>query len=269
MNASSQVEPTIQQLFDLTGRSALITGATGWLGASMARALAEAGCDVVVSSRDRTRAQAIANTLPSIGQQRHYAVELDHMEVDSINRGFADALAATHGIDILVNNGLEIEGGDLTNVTFDEFHRHQRNNAGYFELARNVRDHALAAGRPASIVMIGSMYGRVGSYPDAYQGVGPASPVAYHVLKGGTLQMARHLAVYWAKDNVRVNCLSPGPFPKDDVPEELVRRLEAKNPMGRMGRPHELKGALLLLASDAGSYISGQNIVVDGGWTAW
>ena len=81
--------------------------------------------------------------------------------------------------------------------------------------------------------------------------------------------MTRHLAVYWAKDNVRVNCLSPGPFPSEKAPQEMVERLCEKSPMGRMGRPDELKGALLLFASDAGSYITGQNLLVDGGWTAW
>ena len=81
--------------------------------------------------------------------------------------------------------------------------------------------------------------------------------------------MTRHLACYWAKDHVRVNCLSPGPFPSEKAPQEMVERLKQKNPMRRMGEPHELKGALLLLASDAGNYITGQNLLVDGGWTAW
>jgi gluconate 5-dehydrogenase len=122
---------------------------------------------------------------------------------------------------------------------------------------------------PGSIVNIGSMYGQVGSYPDAYQDICGASPVSYHVLKGGIIHMTRHLAVYWARDHVRVNCLSPGPFPGKSAPEGLVERLEVRSPMGRMGQPHELKGALLLLASDAGSYMTGQNVTVDGGWTAW
>ena len=165
---------------------------------------------------------------------------------------FADALAVTRGIDIVVNNGLEIQGGDLTDVTFDEFHRHQRNNAGYFELARKVRNHAVKAGRPASIILIGSMYGIVGSYPDTYHDVGPASPVAYHALKGGTLQMARHLAVYWAKDNVRVNCLSPGPFPQDDVPEELVTRLETKSPHETNGKTTRTERGLAALSLGCG-----------------
>jgi NAD(P)-dependent dehydrogenase (short-subunit alcohol dehydrogenase family) len=81
--------------------------------------------------------------------------------------------------------------------------------------------------------------------------------------------LTRHLAVYWAKDNIRVNCLSPGPFPDECAPDELKDRLRAKSPIGRLGEPSELKGAVLLLASDAGSYITGQNFVVDGGWTAW
>jgi NAD(P)-dependent dehydrogenase (short-subunit alcohol dehydrogenase family) len=81
--------------------------------------------------------------------------------------------------------------------------------------------------------------------------------------------MTRHLAVYWAKDNVRVNCLSPGPFPSGKASDRLVERLTQKSPLRRMGAPHEVKGPLLLLVSDAGSYITGQNLVVDGGWTAW
>ena len=114
------------------------------------------------------------------------------------------------------------------------------------------------------------MYGQVGSYPDAYEGISIASPVAYHALKGGTIHMTRHLAVYWARDKVRVNCLSPGAFPNmSSINAEMVKRLEEKCPMKRMGEPWELKGALVFLASEASSYVTGQNLTVDGGWTAW
>src|SRR4029077_4481791 len=106
-------------------------------------------------------------------------------------------------------------------------------------------------------------------YPDAYADVADASPVAYHALKGGIVQMTRHLAVYWAKDGVRVNCLSPGPFPSEKASREMGEGLIAKSPMGRMGRPDELKGAVVFLASSASSYMTGQNLVIDGGWTAW
>ena len=109
----------------------------------------------------------------------------------------------------------------------------------------------------------------VGSYPDAYAGITVASPIAYHTLKGGIVHMTRHLSVYWAADGVRVNCLSPGPFPSEKADRRMVERLCTKTPMKRMGRPHELKGAIVFLASDASSYVTGHNLVVDGGWTAW
>ncbi len=260
-------EPTIQQLFDLKGKTALVSGATGHLGSAISRALAEAGASVVVSSRDRNRGQAAADRLP--GPQKHYAVELDQMDHASLERGWQAALSAAGKIDILVNNGHEALGADWTTVTPEEFNRHLTNATGYFVLARLLREHAVDRGAAASVIMVGSMYGVVGSYPDAYAGVCAASPVAYHTLKGGIVHMTRHLAVYWAAEGVRVNCLSPGPFPHDKVDPRLAERLCAKSPMKRMGRPSELKGALVFLASDASSYVTGQNLLVDGGWTAW
>ena len=262
--------PTTSQLFDLSERIALVTGGTGWLGRSFAEGLAEAGATVVISSRDQAHADQIANELPVESGQKHFGVVLDQTNPDSIADGFQSALKPNGQIDILVNNGLEPVSQDLTDISFDALARHQVNNAGYFELARLVRDQAVHRATPASIVNIGSMYGLVASYPDTYEGICTASSVAYHTLKGGTIQMTRHLAVYWSKDNVRVNCLSPGPFPNmDTAPKEMVGRLEAKSPMRRMGEPWELKGAIVFLASDASSYVTGQNIIVDGGWTAW
>jgi gluconate 5-dehydrogenase len=262
-------EPTIHELFDLTGRVALVTGGTGHLGSALARALAEAGASVVVAGRDAARARQAANLLPIPGEATHHGVALDHMDPAKLEAGFAAALAAAGRIDVLVNNGHEAEPNDWTTVTAEQFTRHLANATGYFLLARLVRNHAVERGGPASVVMLGSMYGQVASYPDAYEGICAASPVAYHTLKGGLVQLTRHLAAYWAADGVRVNCLSPGPFPKDSAPAELVERLKTKLPVRRMGRPHELKGAIVFLAGDASSFMTGQNLVIDGGWTAW
>ena len=259
----------IQKLFDLTGKTALISGASGWLGGAMARALAEAGASVIVTSRDRVRAELTAADLPSPGGAKHFGVTLDQMDEESSAEGFARALKCTGRIDVLVNNGHEANGSDLTAVTREEFTRSLENATAYFDLARRFRDHAVDRGGGGSVILIGSMYGVVGSYPDAYEGVVPASPVAYHALKGGIVHMTRHLGVYWAREGIRVNCLSPGPFPGPKANPEMVERLKAKSPMGRMGRPEELKGAVVFLASDASSYITGQNLLVDGGWTAW
>lgn len=262
-------EPTIQQLMDLTGRVALITGGTGFLGSAMSRALAEAGANVVIASRQFARAQAAARELPTKSKQQHFGVELNHLDESSLNAGFDSAVAAAGQVDILVNNGQQGHPRDLTNISYEEFSLDQQNATGYFFLARRLRDHVVERNVAGSIVMIGSMYGVVGSYPETYAGVCNASPVQYHALKGGIIHMTRHLAVYWAPDNVRVNCLSPGPFPSSKAPAEMVERLKQKSPMGRMGQPHELKGALLLLTTEAGSYLTGQNLLIDGGWTAW
>ena len=262
-------EPTVQQLFDLSDKVALITGATGQLGGAMSRALAEAGASVVISSRDKTRARETAAALPVVGKAKHHGVKLDYMNPASIEQGVADALDAAGRIDVLVNNGYERVTADWTDVTDEQFNRQLANATGCFLLARAVRDHAVERGGGASIIMLGSMYGIVGSYPDAYAGVCMASPVAYHALKGGILSMTRHLGVYWAKDGVRVNCLSPGPFPAPTVDPRMVERLSTKSPMRRMGRPDELKGAVVFLASDASSYMTGQNLIIDGGWMAW
>ena len=262
-------EPTIHQLFSLRGKTALITGGCGHLGSAMARGLAEAGASVILTSRNVAKAEAAAALLPREEGPTHFGLALDHMQPETLPASFAEAVALAGQIDVLVNNGHEALGKDWTNVTAEEFSRHLANAAGYFELSRLVRNHALERKAGASIIQIGSMYGVVGSYPEAYEGVVPASPVAYHALKGGIVHMTRHLAVYWAKDGVRVNCLSPGPFPKESVNSEMVARLRTKSPMRRMGEPWELKGAVVFLASDASSYVTGQNLLVDGGWTAW
>jgi gluconate 5-dehydrogenase len=233
----------------------------------MARALAECGARVIIGSRSQDRASDVAATLP--GSAAHFGVELDQLDEPSIHRGFDQAIETAGAVDILINNGQQGHPMDLTNVSAEAFTKDLSNATGYFLLSRRLRDHVVERGASGAIVMIGSMYGVVGSYPEAYEGVCTASPVQYHALKGGIIHMTRHLAVYWARDGIRVNCLSPGPFPNDQAPEEMVRRLRTKSPMKRMGQPHELKGALLLLASDAGSYITGQNLLVDGGWTAW
>lgn len=259
----------VLDLLSLRGKTALITGAAGHLGSAMAEALAEAGASVVVCSRSLQRAKAAAASLSRSHDARHYAIALDHLREDSIQIGFRQAEEEAGGIDVLVNNGHEPLAADWASVTQEEFNRQLANGTGYFLLARRFREHAVARGGGGSIVMIGSMYGLVGSYPEAYAGITAASPVAYQVLKGGIVQMARHLAVYWAGDGIRVNCLSPGPFPAESAPAELVERLKRRSPMGRMGRPEELKGALVFLASDASTYMTGQNLLIDGGWTAW
>src|SRR2546422_690622 len=139
----SPTEPTVQELFDLTGKVALITGGTGHLGSSMSRALAEAGASVVLTSRESARARAAAEALPKVGQARHHGIVLDQMDPSSLERGFAEALALTGHVEVLVNNGHEGLGADWTTVTAEQFSRQLSNASAYFVLSRFLRNHVL------------------------------------------------------------------------------------------------------------------------------
>lgn len=174
---------------------------------------------------------------------------------------------------MLVNNAYGGTGQSIDKATAEDFDRaYHTGVTAYFILARAVANHLRGREAPGSIINIASMYGVVASYPDAYAGLNYASPPNYHGMKGGLVHLTRHLAVYWARYGIRVNALSPGPFPTDKThaeQPELIRRLSAKVPLGRMGQPEEVKGAVVFLASDASHYVTGQNLLVDGGWTAW
>ena len=260
-------EKTVEKLFDLKGKTCLITGASGYLGGAMARALAEAGGRVVVTSRELDRAVEVAGQLPDPNDVNHLGTVLDHMDVDGLPERFQTISEQVGCIDVLVNNGHEHCPNDWTDISGEQFTRMLANATGYFLLSRLVHQQAVDSGQPASIIMLGSMYGQVSSYPDAYRDLAPASSVAYHTLKGGVLQLTRHLAAYWAENSVRVNSLSPGPFPAGSANQDTVERLKDYSPMRRMGHPTELKGAVVFLASEASSYMTGQNLVIDGGWT--
>lgn len=263
-------ERSIHQLLDLTGKVAIVTGAAGWLGSAMSRALAEAGATLVVTSRDADRAAEFAATLPGNG---HIGLALSQEETDDIPGFVAEVVNRLGRVDVLVNNAYGTTAPSIDSATAEDFDRaYHAGVTAYFLLAREVVAHLRERGAPGSIINIASMYGVVASYPDAYTGLPINSPPNYHGLKGGLVHLTRHLAVYWAADRVRVNAISPGAFPSPKVREsqpEFIERLNGKVPMGRMGEPEELKGLVVLLASDAGGYLTGQNILVDGGWTAW
>ena len=263
-------ERPIQALFSLQGKVALVTGAAGWLGSAMSRALAEAGAHVVVTSRDAARAEAFVANLPGDG---HLGLGFDPNESEQIPKVVQSVAEQLGGIDILVNNAYGGTAPSIDTATAEDFDRAYHSGVtAVFLLARAVANQLRERQRPGSIINIASMYGVVASYPDAYVGFPTNSPPNYHGVKGGLVHLTRHLAVYWAKDGVRVNAISPGPFPTaktQNMMPQFIERLAQKTLMGRIGRPEELKGIVVLLASDAGSYITGQNFLVDGGWTVW
>lgn len=255
--------------FDLTGRTALLTGGSGHLGHAIARGLAFAGANVIVTSRNLDTARRVTASLPCHESASHFAIQMNQLDYKSINTAFATAIQHVSPIDILINNAHEATAKDWQTTSADEFDKQLKNMTGYFILARLFRNHIVEHKSHGSVIFLGSMYGIVGSYPEVYEDISSPSPVAYHALKGGVIQMTRHLAVYWARDSVRVNCLSPGPFPNNSVSPELKERLSKKVPLGRLGAPEELIGPVIFLASDASRFMTGQNLIIDGGWTAW
>ncbi len=147
---------------------------------------AEAGATVVISSsRDQESAEEAAARLPCPGGATHHGIKFDQVDPISLEQGFADAITTAGKVDILVNNGLVFPQEGWSDVSFEQFASGQDNNAAYFCLARLTRNHAVQRNTPASIIMIGSMYGQVGSYPDMYEDIWYDSPVAYPALKGG------------------------------------------------------------------------------------
>tara|TARA_Y100000389_G_C17452446_1_gene515815 strand:+ start:1464 stop:2252 length:789 start_codon:yes stop_codon:yes gene_type:complete len=259
----------MNNIFDLTGKTALVTGGTGWLGSEFAKILASYGANIIITTRSYGKGLETLSKLDKKALQFHYILELDFNYTEElIKQKFREVSIIFGNIDILVNNAIEFIDKDISNISLCSFNYYQRQNGFYFILSKCVRDLAVKNKSNASIINIGSMYGSVSSYPEIYNydDVTSSSSIAYHTLKGGLINMTKHMAVYWAKDKIRVNCLSPGAFPKSTIKETFKKRLEKKIPLERIGEPNELQGPLLLLASDAGSYMTGHNLIVDGGW---
>ena len=216
-------EQTISELLDLSGKVAIVTGAAGLLGTAMSRGLAEAGATLAVTSRDGERAAEFAATLPGSG---HAGFGLAQDDGDAIP-GFVEAVAQRLGqVDVLVNNAYGGGAPSIDTASAEDFNQaYHTGVTAYFLLAREVVRHLRSRGAPGSIINIASMYGVVASYPEAYTDFGVNSPPNYHGLKGGLIHLTRHLAVYWAQDGVRVNAISPGPFPSPKVREGSRRSL--------------------------------------------
>jgi len=264
--------PTIQQLFDLKGKVAIVTGGAGHLGTAMSEALAEAGAHVVVASRNVDNCKKVADRL-SEGGPRALAVQVDISEEASMFACVERTVEEFGRVDVLVNNAYSAQAHrNPEDMPVDVFESALRNNVvAYYCMVKACIPHMRRAGR-GSVVNIASMYGMVCPHFQIYRDSDYFSPVHYHATKGGVLQTTRYLAGYFAGDKIRVNAISPGAFPRATIRDEAAwfeEELCKQNPMNRIGEPHELKGAVVYLASGASSYVTGQNLVVDGGWTMW
>jgi NAD(P)-dependent dehydrogenase (short-subunit alcohol dehydrogenase family) len=248
----------------LDGRTAVITGASSGLGARFARALGGAGATVVVGARRKERLDALVADLRSQGAEA-VAVGCDVTVDSDVERLIAVALETAGGLDVLVSAAGIAPSEDEAIESPDLFRRVLAvNTTGLYMCARAAAAVMLERGG-GSIVNVASISGLVA-------GDGTDTP-SYAASKGAVINLTRELAVRWAPQGIRVNALAPGWFPTEMTAETLAsesgRRFVAeRTPLGRPGRPDELDGALLFLAADASSYVTGHTVVVDGGWTA-
>lgn len=258
-------------LFDMTDRVVVITGGAGHLGRAIARALLNRGARVALVDRERNTLEHAMSEMPR-SRVVSYVCDLgDEGQRSELAEMIGKELGRT---DVLVNNAAFVGDSQLTGwvapfaeQTIDTWRQAlEVNLTAPFHLVQLLHQMLVASGH-GSIINIGSIYGMLGPDMALYEDTAMGNPAAYAASKGGLVQLTRWLATTLAPA-VRVNCLIPGGVERGQ-PEAFLSRYVARTPLGRMAREADFSGAAAFLASDASSYITGQNLVVDGGWSAW
>lgn len=264
---------TFAELANITGRWVLITGATGHLGYAISQLLAEMGANLLLIDRDSQKLSRIGSQL-----NKSYAVEVNFFTVDLENEAdrvtlIEDVKRSTPQLDVLINNAAFV--GETNIEGWAEIFEEQKlkswrrgievNLTAAFHLCQGFA--SMLSQKNGSIINIGSIYAELGPDWRLYKGTEMANPAAYAASKGGLIQVTRWLATTLAP-NVRVNAISPGGIERGQ-PKSFVRRYQERTPLARMATEQDLLGAVAYLASDLSSYVTGQNLHVDGGWGIW
>jgi NAD(P)-dependent dehydrogenase (short-subunit alcohol dehydrogenase family) len=256
-------------MFSLAGRVAVVTGAAGLLGRQHCRALASAGATVIATDLDAGGCEKVAAELRREGWSNVHGIAADITAVDSLLRLRDAVLALADHVDVLVNNAAVNDRVDAApeGAALSRFESYP------IERWRNILGGEMVRRHHGSIINIASTYGMVAPDQRTYrQADGSQSfwkSAAYPASKGAVLSFTRFLAAYWSDRGVRVNSLSPGGVAQSGQDPHFVEQYAHRTPLGRMAEAHELRGAVIFLASEASSYVTGTNLVVDGGWTAW
>lgn len=271
--------PDIFERFKLDRRVAVVTGGAGLLGKEFCRTLAEAGAKVVVADLNEAAAQGVAQRLQQAGWQA-LPLGVDVTSPEAVRNMVTQTLDTFNRVDILVNSAaldpkFDPQHGRHSN-TFEQYPLELWNQAlavnltGVFLCCQAVIPAMLEQGKGV-IINLASIYGITAPDQRLYQREGQPpqyKPAYYPVTKAGVLGLTAYLAAYYGEKNIRVNALTPGGvYNKHD--EAFVRAYSARTMLGRMAEKDELNGALLFLASDASAYMTGANLIVDGGWSAW
>lgn len=272
VSSVSQTADQVRSLFDLGGRVALVTGGGTHLGLAMAEAMCAFGARCYLAGRRADVVEAAAASM------RVRGLDATPLTTDVTAKGAVDAavariLADTGRLDVAVcNAGSNAESSYPPDTDIEVFRETMESHVvGTVNTATAAARPMRAAGA-GSIITISSVHGSLAADPRLYVGLAKMpirSSLSYQTAKAGIIGATRNLAAELGRSGVRVNCISPGHIPKDDADPEFVRRVVDGNALGVMGQPADLRGAVVLLASDAGRFITGHNLVVDGGWSVW
>jgi NAD(P)-dependent dehydrogenase (short-subunit alcohol dehydrogenase family) len=253
---------TVSQLFDLKGKTALVTGGSRGLGLQMAHALGEAGARIMLSSRKAADLEEATADLQAAGLDARW-IAADCAREEDIRRLADETLQRMGPIDILVNNAGAAWGAPAEDHPVEAWDKVMNLNIrGYFILSQHVAKHSMIARRQGRIINIASIAGLGGNPPEM-------TTIAYNTSKGAVINFTRALAAEWGKYNINVNAICPGFFPSKMTAGTLKAfgedKLAANAPLRRLGDDEDLKGITVLYASDAGKHITGQWLAVDGG----
>lgn len=265
---------SFQRLMDLTGRRALVTGGGGHIGCAIAECLLELGATVAILDRDPSTCEQRAHELSAQGRGRVVPFACDLVDERAVRKAIREVIGELGGLEIVVHCAAYVGTTAVPGwaVAFEEqqvepFEAAIRVNVTSALLIVQEAKEALSASAKGSVVFIASIYGLVGPDMRLYEGTSMGNPAGYGASKGALLSLTRYLATVLAP-SVRVNAVSPGGVWRGQ-PEVFVNRYMQHTPMGRMAIEEDLKGAVGFLASDLSAYVTGHNLVVDGGWTAW
>lgn len=257
-------------IVDLHGKSIWVFGGAGYLGQAVTRSLHAAGSTVLCVDQDG-RAEEFVRYAEL--RDRVTPVAFDVRKDDRIPTFVSEQIRRGGVPDGVVNMTFQSTAKALEDLSGEEFDEASHTNlTSTFLLSREIADAMIAEKRPGSFVLFSSMYGMVVPDPGVYQAPMVKNPVEYGVGKAGIIQLTRYLSVHYGRQRIRVNCVSPGPFPNATVQgsdPDFISRLAAKTPLGRIGQPDEIASVVCFLLSSASSYITGINVPVDGGWTVW
>lgn len=265
-NERTEARGSALDLFKLDGKTAIVTGGGRGLGQYMAEALSDAGASVVLCSRKLEALEEVRQEIEGRGGKAH-AVACDVAEPGDVERVVRETEERFGGVDVLVNNSGATWGAPTLEMPLEKFDLVMRVNVrGVFLMSQAVGRRMVERGEGGKIINIASVAGLLGGHPDYMQTIG------YNSSKGAVISMTRDLATGWAQHGINVNAIAPGWFPTK-MSGGLIQKFEEKMlegiPLHRFGRPEDIKGAALFLASPASDYVTGQTIVVDGGETSW